>query len=59
MIVTIESPALMYASQKSTHDWMRAKLDAKIKQQEGRPSNETPRLCSAGGDAFCMASAEI
>ncbi len=34
MMVTIQSPGLLYVSRKATHDWLQKQADAKIKQQK-------------------------
>jgi hypothetical protein len=34
MIMTIQSPALLYASRKATHDWLQAQHDGKAKSQD-------------------------
>jgi hypothetical protein len=45
MTVMIESPALMYASRKNTHDWLQAQHDAMIKrQQDAANQRSAPKL---------------
>jgi len=45
LIVTIESPALMYASRKNTHDMLQAQRDAMIKKQQDAASQRSaPKL---------------
>jgi hypothetical protein len=45
LIVTIESPALMYASRKNTHDWLQAQRDAMLKKQQDAASQRSaPKL---------------
>jgi hypothetical protein len=45
MTVTVQSPALLYGSRKATHDWLKAKGDAKTKQQEdAAKARSAPKL---------------
>jgi hypothetical protein len=45
MTVTVQSPGLLYGTRKATHDWLKAKGDAKTKQQEdAAKARSAPKL---------------
>lgn len=45
MTVLVQSPALLYGSGKATHDWLKARADAKAKQQEdAAKARSAPKL---------------
>jgi len=45
MTVTLQSPALLYASRRATHDWLQAKADAKQKQfDDAAKARSAPKL---------------
>jgi hypothetical protein len=45
MTVLVQSPALLYGSGKAAHDWLKAKVDARIKQQEdAAKARSAPKL---------------
>ena len=45
MVVAVESPALLHAAYKSTHDWLQSQLDAKNKQlDDAARQRSAPKL---------------
>ena len=45
MTVLVQSPALLYGSGKATHDWLKARIDARAKQQEdAAKARSAPKL---------------